>query len=723
MYNANAVRDADPSYSASIGQPLDLKGLADVFQRRWKIFFAVTAAVVILAAGTALVLRPIYDASTDIRIDPTEKSAVDFEAAARGAPPDQALVDTEVKIMQSREVARSVVQSLNLVNDGEFNRHLNQTRTNADRRQPPVADLVTDSIQKHLDVVREGSTYIVAIHFRSLNAAKAANIANAFARAYLQASIEAKVRSAVQQSAWYSQRMSSVSAAAQQADTNLAQFKAANGIVDASGGDTVAQQQIGTVTEQLANAEASAAAARTNAQAAKAQIAQGGLDSVSSVLNSPTIIEMRRQRADLLRSRDEVSSRYGPKHPETLKVTQQVEGLEQQIRDESQRIVSGLESDARAAEAKVASLRGGLTTLKGELATNSRASVQADTLKREADARNAMMSQLAASAQQSEQQQHVNQSQATIVALASVPTKAAFPSVPLFASLGLALGLIAGVGATVASETLDPGVRTAEAVERELGVPFIAFSPLIPPRLLKVDGGDIQPWDYVVAKPMSAYAEALRTARTAIKLSDLDRQFKVVAITSALPAEGKTVCSVSLARVMAMSGERVLLIDCDLRRNALKGLLPNPSAAGLVEVLMGTAPLGSVITPDVVAGLDVLPLHKAAFTPRDMFGTAAMRDLLHSLKDHYDHIVLDGPPVLAVNDARTLATLADVVLMIVHWGTTPKPAVQAALDQLKHDKAPIAGVLLTMVDTRSSLASGAAGSSYYSGRYARYYQD
>jgi succinoglycan biosynthesis transport protein ExoP len=725
MSHVEASRDQSLEFARLQGQPLDLKGLVDALSRRWPLFVSVTVVVVLAAVVAALVIRPVYEASANIRIDPIQKSGPDFEALATGGLPDQALVDTEVKIMQSREVAQGVVASLNLVADPEFNPTLKHPPS-AGAQTVKALELTADVVAKHLRVVREGATYIVSLHFKSFNPAKAANIANAFARSYLQASIDAKIREAGQQSVWYMQRMGAVSAAARQADAQLAQYKAANGITDASGGDTVVQQQIGTVTEQLASAEAAAAAARSSANTARQQMTQGGVDSVSSVLNSATIIELRKERADLLRERDEIMTRYGPKHPETVKITQQVQGLEQQIRDESQRIIAGLDNDARSAEAKATSLRGELGELKGELTKNSRASVEADSLKREADAKNAMVSQLASSAQRAEQQQHVDQSQATLVALAVAPNQRAFPSLRLFTALGLAVGLLLATGATVAAETLDSGLRSGEEVERGLGVPFIAFSPLLTGRTLTINSATIAPWDYVVAKPMSAYAESLRTARSAIRLSDVDKKYKVVAITSALPNEGKTVTSVSLARVMAMSGDRVLLIDCDLRRNALEGLLANPPQAGLVEVLSGAASLSDVIVQDKAPGLDVLPLHTAAFTPRDLFGTQAMRDLLLRLRERYDYIVLDGPPIHAVNDARTLATLSDVVLMVAHWGKTPKQAVRGALAYLEHDKAPVAGVILTMVDTRSSLA-GYAGSGSYSpysaGRYARYYNN
>jgi succinoglycan biosynthesis transport protein ExoP len=720
MSNVEAPPESAAKYSRLTGKPLDMKGLVDAFVRRWKLFVAVALGIFLVAVTASLVLRPVYGATTTIRIDPNQKSMIDLEAVARGAPPDQALVDSEVKIMQSRDVAREVVERMQLTRDPEFNPTLRQgVRLFGAKSGGSPVELTTDNVLKRLDVARMGSTYIVGLRFKSESGPKATNIANALAREYLLSSVQSKVQTAAEQSNSLTERLREASSAAQQADAALAQYKANNGIVASSQGGTVTEQQISTLTSQLGDAESAAAAARSNYQAARAQMAQGGIESVSTVLNSPTIVEMRRQRADLQRARAEVDARYGPKHPETLKVQQQVAGLDAQIRDESMRIITSLESDARAADAKADSLRHVLAGLKGELETNSRASVEADSLQRDAEAKRTIFNQLAASAQQVQQQEHISEAQARIISLASVPTKPFFPNRSLFAALGASLGLILGVGAVLVAEFLDDGLRTVEEIESELGVNYITSAPLLTTRALTVDGKLLAPWDYVVARPMSSYAEAMRTARSAIMLSDIDKKQKVVAITSALPNEGKTVCSVSLARIMAMTGEKVILVDCDLRRNALEGLLEGRPKAGLIEVLQGQATLDSVIETDPSTGLDVLPLQEAAFTPRDLFGTKSMGDLLAVLRERYDHVILDGPPVLAVTDARTLATLADVVLVVAHWNRTPRHAVRAALDRLQRDKAPIAGLMLTMVDGRSRLNAD----SYYYGGYHKYYHD
>jgi succinoglycan biosynthesis transport protein ExoP len=722
MSNADAPPERRANFAHSVDRPLDFRGLVDAFLRRWKLFVAVFVGSAVLAVAASLILRPVYEAAANIRIDPTERSAVDFEAAARGAPPDQALVDSEVKMIQSPDVAAEVVKSLNLVDDPEFNPTLGHHWSPFGRPKPPSAQVIAEKVLKRLDVARLGSTYIVAVRFRSFDPGKAANIANAFAQEYLHASIRSKIEAAAEQSSSLAERLTLAGEAAQRADAALAQYKAANGIVTGATGSTVTEEQIATLTTELGTAEAAAAAARSTYAAAQAQMAQNGLDSISSVINSPTIVELRKEHADLLRNQAEVNTRYGPKHPETIKVTQQVQGIEAQMREESERIISGIESDARAAEAKAASLRENLAQLRAQMGANSQAGVVADSLQRDVEAKKTIFNQLAASAQQANQQQHANDAQAEIVSHATVPTQPYFPNRTLFLALGAALGLILGAAAILVVELLDAGIRSVEDVE-ELGLNFITSTQLLTPRNLLVDGQPVPPWDYVVARPMSGYAEAMRTTRSAIMLSDLDKQQKIVAITSALPNEGKTVFSVSLARIMAMSGERVLLVDCDLRRNALEDLLPFAPKAGLIEVLTGEATLDSVIVADVVKGLDVLPLNKAAFSPRDLFGAKSMSDLLATLRERYDHVVLDGPPVLAVTDARTLATLADTVLMVARWNKTPRHAVEAALARLNRDQAPLAGLLLTMVDKRSRAAMSAGDPGYYYGQYHKYYHE
>jgi capsular exopolysaccharide synthesis family protein len=231
-----------------------------------------------------------------------------------------------------------------------------------------------------------------------------------------------------------------------------------------------------------------------------------------------------------------------------------------------------------------------------------------------------------------------------------------------------------------------------------MGLQHLASLPELTARQLRARGGSILPWDYVVERPMSIFSEALRNVRSALTLGGARAAPKVVVITSSVPDEGKSIAAVSLARVMALSGDRVLLMDCDLRKNALQDLLKKKVDHGLVEVLAGQAKLADVLVRDEATGLDVLPLSESLFTAKDVFGGPGMQALIDGLRPSYDVIVIDAPPVLAVTDARTLAALADAVILSVRWRSTPREVVDAALVKLENETDRVIGAVLTRVD-------------------------
>ena len=716
-----AVAPPTASSWSRVAQPIDINDLINIFRRRWKLGAVVAAFVSLAMLVAAFLIPPVFLAEASIKLDPNTHTLLDLDRLTNGGPPDQAVVDSEVEVMQSRDVALAVVQKLGLTADEDFQPKFGPAAK--DPKSPAYMEATIQNVLKKLDVKRNGETYIINMGFHSKDPAKAARIANAFADEYILASIKQRVQTAQAQSVWLNERLSKLTEEVQAADGAVARYKSANGIASAAVGGTVTDQQIGTITSQVAQAESEAAAARSNYEAAQSQVSKSGIDSVSAVINAPTVVQLRQKRTELISEQGDINTRYGPRHPESIKIQQQIDGVDRQIHEEAERIVSGLASDARASEARAAALRGQLGGLKGQLSSNTRASVEADNLQREADAKRAEYTTLAATAQQTSQQEHANETLAQIISRAVEPVKADFPNKPIFAALGVILGLVVGMAVIFALESVDAGVRTVEDVESDLGAPFIASAPLLTAKVLGAGRKAMEPWDFVVAKPMSGYAEAMRTARTALTLADLDRRVKVVAVSSALPNEGKSVTAVSLARVMAMSGDRVIIVDCDLRQNALRTLPANKPTAGLVEVLTGHAPLESVIMADSVPGLDILPLTQVAYTPRDLFGSDSMSSLLRILRERYDQVILDGPPLLAVADARTLATQADAVLMVARWSKTPRQAIRAALSRLEQDGSNVAGVVLSMVDTKARGALSADDPAYYYGTYRSYYQE
>jgi capsular exopolysaccharide synthesis family protein len=704
----------------------DARSFVALLRRRWLILLSIATGVALAVVAAALLITPMWSATAQIKIDPNRRSPIEFKTEPQVGPPDQALVDTEVGIIQSPDVARGVVERLDLSNDPDFRPKpgLLAKLIGAGEPSATVGDPVgaaAERLLKYLDVSRSGTTYLIELTFHSPDPAKAAQIANAFARQYMTSSMQTRAGDAADQSATLSRQLDKLGAEVQAADSKVAQYRARVGIVEGGANGTITDQQIAPLSSQLATAESQAAAAQANLTAARAQIAQGGLEAVSGVLNSDVIADLRRQRAEVLRLQGETSARYGPRHPQFISLAQQLSDIDKQIRDESQRIVSGIESQAAAASASAAALRRELARLKSEQAGNTSAAVIAGSLERQAEAKRTVFDQLAQAAQQTSQQRQGAEPLGRIVGLATPPLRPSFPNKPLFAILGVILGTVAGLAVVLVIEAFDVKVRTTEDIVEGLGIPFIASLPRLSSRKLKLeDGGLMPPWDYPAVKPMSEFAEALRTARSTMILSETGQKPKIIAIASALPAEGKTSFAASLARIMALSGDRTVLVDCDLRRNALQSLAPANPAGGLIELLDGAISLDDALVRDEATGLDVLPLAGASFTPKDMFNGEPTERLLRTLSERYDHVILDTPPLLAVADARGLARLADAVILLIRWNSTSRFAVKAAVERLRQNGTRITGAVLSMAEHRAGAISE-TDAAYYQKSYAAYY--
>ncbi len=705
--------------SRHIGQkPVTLTSLGGTLRQRWRVILAAVLLCSLVAVAAALLITPQYDAVARIRITPANQTPLDFETD-RDQPLDQALVNTEIATIRSRDIARRVVLQSGLQRDVEFA----GAQALLDKRGGPhsaietarAAEVATSGLLRQLTVAQQEKSYVLSIGVRSRDAAKAARLANAVAFAYIDSTADLQTSTATRQAQSGLSALQRLAAEAEGAATNVAQYRAATGIVQGTGIGTINEQQVGPVSQQLAAAQAQAAALRSDVAAAERQIASGGSDAVSAVRSAPAITDLRRQRTEAERQRAQFAARYGPKFPALLQSNQQIDALDQQIRLEQTRIIEGLRSEARSADAKAADLNRQLAGLKQQIAVNNQAAVRAESLQRKADAATAAYNRMAGTVQQAAQAQRSSEPQARVLERAVVLSRPTFPNRPAIGAAGVLLGLVLGIGGAIVGDAMQSTVRSPEEVETMLGLRFVTAIPqLSGRRLVDAAGRRCAPADTLRDTPVSAYSEGFRAIRNLVRSSAV----KTVAIGSTLPSEGKTTSALSLARVMALSGDRVLLIDCDVRRAGLMRALGWTPEIGTIEVLADAALLDQAVRSDFIPGLDLLCVRAPTFTPTDLFDTGAMATLLDAARDRYDHIILDTPPLLGIADARTLAMLADGVLVLIKYNATPLSAIDTALAGLEQDGAVVLGGVLTMVDPRSE----AMGALYYSARYNRYYQ-
>lgn len=695
------------------GQLSDLlQTVRDVIRRRWLTLVLVAAAVLALGVVLMFMMTPKYETTARIRIDPAQSVAQNSGGSTALNPE---AIETEVAVLNSLDLAREVVSRLKLTNDPEFTAGLANRSDAATLGQTDRETAVAQALLANLSVERDKLTYLLAVSFTSRDPVKSARIANTFAETYLDTRVGTNAGAAEKQSEQLKRQAAELGAEVRSADAAVAAYRARAGLTvsgDGNGsGGTIVDQQVAPLSNQLATAESEAAAARASLAAAEGQVARGGLDAVAEVRSSEVVSELRRQRAMVLRAVGEVQARYGEKHPEYARVRDQLSSIDQQIKDEALRVIGSLRANATAADARAASLRASMGRLEVERASNTQASVMAESLEREAVAKRAAFDRASQLALESTQAAQNRISQAVIVDRAQPPSKPTSPNKPLILALALVAAFAAGAGTIAVQEMLVTGMQTVEELENQLGIPVLAAIPKVPK--------SVNPADLLLEKPTSLFAESLRIARAGILGVRSSTPPKVIAFTSALPSEGKTTTSLSFARTLASNNSRTLLLECDVRRAAMRALVSNPpTGPGIVEILHGKATAEEVIVPGDVPGLDHLLVRAPYFSSEDLFGADNMKNLLDKLRTRYDHIVLDLPPLVGLADGRFLSVLADVTVLIVRWNDTPAAAAVSALGWLKSDGANPVGAIYTMVDSSAE----AIGGLYYSKKYSAYYQ-
>jgi capsular exopolysaccharide synthesis family protein len=731
-------RPAASTWAASIAGQLDLRRLSTVFRRRLRLFGAVVAAVLLGALLLTLTSTPKYTATANVMLDTRKENVTNVEEVLSGLPADSSTVDTEVEVLKSRQLAERVVAALKLEQDPEFNARVAEPKglkavTDAavgllgaakptDAQLTPIErqrahERVVDSVLAGLSVKRAGLTYIINVAFESESPQKSALIANKFAELYLLEQLEAKFEATQQATGWLNERIGELRDQVLADEAAVQQYKIANNLLSASG-TNLTEQEISNYNQTLAQARAQVAEEEARLSTARRQLANGSSgDDVGEALSSPVVQGLRAKRTEVSAKVADLQGRYGDRHPEMLKARRELQDIDTQIEQEIGRIISNLEARAQVSRQRAGAIAGSLGGARGTLASNNRAMVRLNELQRTADASRTLYESYLSRYKETSSQEGIGQSDARVVSKAKIPTGQSSPNVPVNLALGLLLSLGAGVAAVTLAEMLDAGLATAEDVERRLDTTYLGAVPL----LASISEDNLGPLEHVVAKPLSAFSESFRNLRTSILYSRIGETVKIVGVTSALPGEGKTTTSICLGRTTAMQGQRVLVVDCDLRRRTVNRLMGHEPTVGLLEVLSGEATLQQAIVADKESGAHFLPLAKSAVTPKDVFGTSAMERLLTELRSRYDLIILDTAPVLPVADTRILAPKADAMIFLARWRKTPQHAIEAAFRLLSGTGAHMGGVALTQVDMKQQQKYGYGDPGYYYAEYKKYY--
>lgn len=677
--------------------------------RRWMLIGAIAAVVASIAFVAQMMQPPKFAASSILLVNPGQERVLSQDQMVTGsdALPASAIVESHIEVLTSPMMMGRLVDSLGLANQGAAEAGTTDPLEIAQRRQ-----FIVNAVGGAIRVQRLGASYTIGITAETENPQLSADMANSLAELYLAYQLESRFQTAERANSWLSQRLAELRDDVQRKEEEAERYRAESGLLSTQG-VLYTEQQTSDIQGSVLQARADLAGKEAQYRQLQQVIQAGGsADTIAGVLNSPTISTLRAREADIARRQADAESRYGELHPTVQNVRAERQDIQNQINAEVTRISASLRNEVEIARARLATLQGSLGDVRGQLAGNSDSMVRLRELEREAAAARTVYKSFLQRFHEISDQGNIRTTTTQLVSAATVPASKSSPSLRLALMVSIALGLALGLGVGVLAEALDEGFRTADEVEEKLGVAVLSSVPKLRRKELQsLPEAAQHPAGYLVERQMSAFTESLRVARTSIVYGNTNTKNQVVAVTSALPNEGKTTVSLCLARASALSQQKVLIIDCDLRRRSLKEVLNIEPQDGLLQVLNGEADWRNVVQLDEPSGMHVLPLRESRFIPDDVFGSGEFANLIAELRNHYDLILLDCAPVLAIAETRVVASLADSTVIVARWEKTPVHAIRATLQQLTTTRDNVLGIILNNVDTR------VPGYAYHMGSY------
>ncbi len=711
--------DNGPSIGPSVGpmateNPFDLREIGrTLLRRRWLI-----AATILFLVGSSFAvvssLTPRYTAEAALMVGDQQSHVLDLQAAVTGG--DTELVESEIQILKSRRLARMVIEKLNLIEDPLLNgksrkrgwlsttiQSVKDFSSNAiSWFLPPAkpsldpvdaADLkmsgAVDGLLQHLTIAAKGRSRVIYIDFDAENPKTAAAVVNTLADTYIQDALDKKLQATVAANQWLTARVDELRNQVVGTDRLVQQRKSDAGITEGRQVDLI-NEQISSLSEQLILAGADRAQADAKVQEAQRAAKSG--QAISEVAASPVVQKLRTDQAELQQKVAQSSQFMGDKNPVMIQLRAQVAANNAALGNETAKIISALANSASIAHAREQALSTALSSLKAEAHRSQADDVDIGAQQRDATANHNLYDRLLSRAKETGIEAGLQQPDAHVISHADTPQRSSYPNKPMVLLLSFIGATLVASLLVVGSENIDQGFRDLNQVEQTLGVSALGFVPLL-------RSGE-HPETHVLTKPFSAYSEAIRGLYTSLILSDVDHPPKVILVTSSLPGEGKSSVSIALARLVARSGRKVVVIDGDLRKPRVHEAFGVPFRPGLVDYLAGSITIDNVLLKDKQSEAYVLPPGTYAPNPTDVFSSDNMQKLLRHLSSMFDLIILDSAPLLAVSDTRNLCRLADKVLFVLRWQHTRSAAATQAIRQILSAGGDMAGILLTMTDMK-----------------------
>lgn len=675
-------------------QEIDLKSIMGLFRRQLWLMVSIVVTIVLLTAGVLYTLTPEYTATNKVLIDLSNKDLLQPDDRMSVSVSDaNARVESEVSILRSDNIYLEVIRRENLLADPEFGIRPSRfgwirSYLNMGPATAPSGDVLLGQalarLQNAVNVRRQGLTYIIEISVTSKDPAKAAKLANAIALTYIDLQLQSKVSRTVASRNIIESQISQANNALIESERGFDRYLSENldRIEEQSASPRIAQlrtefERIRTERERISGL----------AQVVELSLNAGDISALTANLEADAIRQLQQRQ-------DEVSAALAQAtdgSQRAVNLRSELEQIQAQIVDEAGRELTKLQQEVASFEDRGNTVRAEMRTAM--LSSNLPPEVLTEiySLQQSSEIARSQYQNLLQRLRELDVQAQLQVADARVVNQASTPTVPSFPNKRLILALAGALALGLGGAAAVLRELFIGGFTSEDQVEQVLRTPLATTVPRQTgsPKLVKIGVADL-----VVSAPLSVFSESIRRLRVLVErrkadilTSGNDNAGLVIMVTSTEPNEGKSTTALALARTLARSGRKTLIIDCDLRKPSLSKLTGVTATPWLSEVLRGQELPPSVSKHAIIDPMSDLSMifgsRVSDIATDDLLMGDRFNQILRTAKRHFDYIVIDTPPVGAVVDALYLARFTDMIVFVLKWASTPQSMAKKALMALK----------------------------------------
>jgi succinoglycan biosynthesis transport protein ExoP len=732
---ASSDKPRRPSWGASYD---DARAFVRMLSRRkWQIA-GVTALICTLTGLILAQLPPEYRATALVMLDTRKAKVTNTLDVVGGLTLDISAMQTEIEVLRSVNLLGRVVDKLRLDQDPEYGAEpistiglaMQEVRSTYDRWIGPDAGTTQaiDStprsraialLEARLRVAIRARSYVIAVSLDSTVPAKAKQIVETITEFYVVDQLQAKLDANKRATDFFDDRLAELKSKVEKAERAVAAYRDKSGLTIGKD-STVFSQSLSELNTQLTQARAQRADREARLVALRrASRNPAMLGAVTEVVANHTIGGLRAQEAEVGRRLGELVKLYGESYPGVIQARSELKQIQGFIGAEVAKIISSVTGDVEAARAKEVELQQQVSQLEQQAGGLGQQEVELRQLQREAQSTQGIYEDFLSRSQELHEQQNIQHPDARILSPSAVASSKVYPRYGLTMIVAIVFGLGFGIVVVGFIERLDDGLRSGEQIERLTGRPLVGTIP----RLARGKLRRSTPARFAIENPRSAYAEALRSAFTAITLGSLEKPPKVIQVTSSLPGEGKSTFACSLAGLIARSNptKHIVILDCDLRKSSVVSSLGVPATSGtLDEYLAGSKTLDEILGRDEISGVYYVLARRDTPNSAEILNSDVMRAFVEGLAGQFDLVILDTPPLKAVSDPLVTVQLADYIIFLVQWEQTSRELAINALNRIR-DLRKHVGVVLAQVNERQHRRYGYGDHDYFHSKYRDYY--